>query len=550
MERIKEQLKVQKLKSNKAITLIALVVTIVVLLILAGISLNLVLGNNGLIKKSKDAKEETTVADEKEKVEMAYVSAAINKLGDEVTDSELQEELDKTAGQGKTLVTSNGDGTLNVLFNETGHNYSVDGGVVEKMEIDNTKMAMFDTGANTMAKIHSLAQDGEIEDSGNVGINLSIDGIKKSKTKPDISKMTDANIVSWTELYNEYEQNPDEYKEIVPEGTKLCPIYMWFEESGEEIRGMDGSEGLTEITNSNTQKKVKTGTIYWWSESQNVYLNPDSSNMFVGLSYLADISGLSELKTDYVTNMSGMFFWSTHNLTNVNALKNWNTANVEDMNALFYSWNGDISDISGLKNWNTAKVTDMSSMFVGSGFEDVEALSNWNTSNVTNMSYMFGDGDTGSNIKKIDGITNWDVSKVTNMQGIFDNCSITDLDAISGWNVSNVTNMKCMFLNCKIQNLNAISNWNVSNVTSMELMFSNCKIQNLNAISNWNVSNVTSVSRMFHGNPITDASGINNWNITKVTNFDWMFSGCPTHPEFTKVTGTWDYNGTFTPTTK
>ena len=46
------------LKNENGITLIALVVTIVVLLILAGISLNLVLGNNGLIKKSKYAKDE------------------------------------------------------------------------------------------------------------------------------------------------------------------------------------------------------------------------------------------------------------------------------------------------------------------------------------------------------------------------------------------------------------------------------------------------------------------------------------------------------------
>ena len=44
------------LKEKRGITLVALVVTIVVLLILAGVSLNLVLGNNGIITKSQDAK--------------------------------------------------------------------------------------------------------------------------------------------------------------------------------------------------------------------------------------------------------------------------------------------------------------------------------------------------------------------------------------------------------------------------------------------------------------------------------------------------------------
>ena len=44
---------------NKGITLVALVVTIVVLLILAGVSINLVIGQNGLITRSKEAKEKT-----------------------------------------------------------------------------------------------------------------------------------------------------------------------------------------------------------------------------------------------------------------------------------------------------------------------------------------------------------------------------------------------------------------------------------------------------------------------------------------------------------
>lgn len=49
----------QKLKNKREITLIALVVTIVVLLILAGVSISLILDNNGIIQKSKDAKLET-----------------------------------------------------------------------------------------------------------------------------------------------------------------------------------------------------------------------------------------------------------------------------------------------------------------------------------------------------------------------------------------------------------------------------------------------------------------------------------------------------------
>ena len=50
------------MKKNKGITLVALVVTIVVLLILAGVSINLVLGNNGIIAKAKEAQRESAEA--------------------------------------------------------------------------------------------------------------------------------------------------------------------------------------------------------------------------------------------------------------------------------------------------------------------------------------------------------------------------------------------------------------------------------------------------------------------------------------------------------
>ena len=128
----KKQEEKNMLKNKKGITLIALVVTIVVLLILAGVSINLVLDNNGIIAKSKDAKNNAIESDEKEKVEMAYVSATLKKLGDTVTAEELQTELDLSVGIGKTDVTTNGDDTLNVLFSDTEHKFNVDEGKVEK----------------------------------------------------------------------------------------------------------------------------------------------------------------------------------------------------------------------------------------------------------------------------------------------------------------------------------------------------------------------------------------------------------------------------------
>ena len=58
------------MKNNKGVTLVALVVTIIVLIILAGISINLILGDNGIITIAKKAKENTELARIEEETEL------------------------------------------------------------------------------------------------------------------------------------------------------------------------------------------------------------------------------------------------------------------------------------------------------------------------------------------------------------------------------------------------------------------------------------------------------------------------------------------------
>ena len=69
-----------KTKEIRGITLIALVVTIVILLILAGVSYNLVLGEQGIIQKTKEAKEETEEAMGKETQDFERLDEEINSV--------------------------------------------------------------------------------------------------------------------------------------------------------------------------------------------------------------------------------------------------------------------------------------------------------------------------------------------------------------------------------------------------------------------------------------------------------------------------------------
>jgi len=81
------------MKENKGITLIALVVTIIVLIILAGVSISLVLGDNGIITKAKQAKVTYSQAQAREKLEMVLGELQTDKA----TEPEYNQEdyLDK-----------------------------------------------------------------------------------------------------------------------------------------------------------------------------------------------------------------------------------------------------------------------------------------------------------------------------------------------------------------------------------------------------------------------------------------------------------------------
>ena len=64
------KVKNEKSKKERGITLIALVITIIVLLILAGVSIAMLTGPNGLLSQADEARTKTDIAGAKEKVQV------------------------------------------------------------------------------------------------------------------------------------------------------------------------------------------------------------------------------------------------------------------------------------------------------------------------------------------------------------------------------------------------------------------------------------------------------------------------------------------------
>ena len=113
-----------KNQKEQGITLLVLATTIIVLLILAGITIASITGNNGMIKQAQNAKKETEISEEKEAIELSTVVAIGENEKGNLENQEFQEALNKYTN-GKAELIDSGD-EFEVLFTESNRFYTVD----------------------------------------------------------------------------------------------------------------------------------------------------------------------------------------------------------------------------------------------------------------------------------------------------------------------------------------------------------------------------------------------------------------------------------------
>lgn len=78
------------MKNQKGITLIALVITIIVLLILAGVSIAMLTGENGLLTQANNSKAETVKAEAIERINLALNAVKAEIYEEQVTDKNFK----------------------------------------------------------------------------------------------------------------------------------------------------------------------------------------------------------------------------------------------------------------------------------------------------------------------------------------------------------------------------------------------------------------------------------------------------------------------------
>ena len=345
--------KLRKKAKENGITLIALVITIIVLLILAGVTISTLTDENGILTRASEASEETLRGQEKEQVDLAYGSVLADKLGDSVTSGELQEELNKIIGNGKTTVT--GGSILKVTFTDTNNVYTIsrNQGAEEykKAEVTPVYAYLCDADGNGTGETLVLSSTETID---GYTIITNYGDNEEYQTNEENADDSYGNIYYYPIWRNDASSitNVIIYNKIAPTTTE-----RWFS----ACSNLEKIENISNLDTSN----VTTMT-----------------NMFENCSRLANLD-VSHFDTSSVTTMVSLFSGCSQ-LTSLD-VSNFETTNVTNMNAMFRNCSS-LTDLD-LSSFNTINLTSSSTMFYGcSQLKTILVNTQWTTDSI--LSYM------------------------------------------------------------------------------------------------------------------------------------------------------------------
>ena len=544
-------------KKENGITLVALVVTIIILLILATISIQ-ALTSTGLFENANKAKLETKRNQIKEWLSLNLMEAQTTSY--DKTDSEILEIAREKAEKSEEL-------------KKLGKSVSVDGELSTEEDgqtvptyfyviVDNDVYKTDIKGAEFIGELGNLPPVIKIESISST-INSIIIKVKTSRNKG--GKLEYYIKAEDEENYKLKETKTDDTEYIFEgliQGKKYNIKVIAKAENGEQTYVITDSvmvqieRGIFVSLNGNAlnffnneeeaRKNADTIEHYYgnilnshytsngeipWKESRETIstirfankIEPiTTSYWFYSCVNLNKIENLENLDTNNDIDMKAMFY-GCESLLDFN-LSSLNTANVTDMSHMFEKCKS-FTNLD-LTSFNTSKVTNMGSMFALCEGLQYLNLSSFDTRNVITMCAMFSNSKNLAiiDIDKEKFITD----KLANMSWMFTGCeSLKQID-FSNFNTSNATDMQHMFEQCKSFTRLDLTSFDTSKVTNMESMFAGCeKLEYLN-LSSFDTRNVITMGAMFGNSKNLVRIDIDKEKFItdKLVNMSWMFTGC------------------------
>ena len=364
-----KKVKTKTFKSTKGITLIALVVTIIVLLILAGISIAMLTGNNGILTQASRAKKETERAGDKERIQIE-VAGSFDKTG-KLSASKVIENIEENI-EGASIT-----GEEFPLTVQLGNNTFV---IDEEGNVELTLQKPTVTDAKVVADEEGKGQDVEVSSQSEgtklyISFKANMQGgtIKSVTCKNGTAKKTGDLWVTEVETNGEYEftivgiidgdESTTTYKKRVDKYTKRAGIQV-----GDYIDYTpDVAETVTYSNDNMTTYSGYTGTDYnvdlkrdTTMKWQVLRINEDGSMDIIGTPTTSEVyfeGALGYNNGVYLMNdiCKTLYSNSAHNITarsvNQEDMEKWLTDDVKDASGNVTTKGGKTAKSESIKSY-------------------------------------------------------------------------------------------------------------------------------------------------------------------------------------------------------
>ena len=212
-----QNLKKRITKSTKGITLIALVVTIIVLLILAGVSIAMLTGNNGILSQAGRAKKETNDAADREMLQLAVMSSF--GTDGKIDINKLKTEVEEIGGEisGTTFPVTISKGNISLEVQEDGKYTEI--GTVPQIEYQLAK-----TDGTKIQESETLEED-------SIKLKISISNMKDLQEIKSITLKT----ASGTTVAGTVDLNKGTMESEITENGKYVVTVVATNDKGKEV---------------------------------------------------------------------------------------------------------------------------------------------------------------------------------------------------------------------------------------------------------------------------------------------------------------------------
>lgn len=365
-----------EIKSTKGITLITIVITIIILIILAGISINLLFGNKGIINSAKTSKEENSKQEATEMLNLKITECQMQSYTEEGKLSSLaylaaflQNDKEKTGDIEYVEMHSKKTGSLDespyiswdkIYTKLSSYPYefeidsslqlaSIDGVKIAKVEnsektftvfLDGKEIDYFPEITDTVKLISTSATNGAKIEVDETNFNIKISNLSNVNTKFRLNYMTINDYKRLMELAG-IQANFSNIYELISDKSALEKVFdsneatQYILKSNELINAIkDSQSAMLNIANSEKlmYKLIKN------DESRNIILNSPYISLIDNASVKAPTLSNDNGKTIYSSCMNGYYSWYCFDENKSSA---WRPVHGESFSQTYVGYNFD-----------------------------------------------------------------------------------------------------------------------------------------------------------------------------------------------------------------